>query len=145
MAYVAASESPEARLRPGMVGLIAAMVAQTRGIQWVVAPPCWRPLGSATPLSVIPIWCYWCMIQTFLTYSLSDDAHVRVVTTALTRAGFAVGDANRLVSNSISIRVREGTDDLVHAEQIINAHGPGATRLPDATPSTVLRGYREGL
>ena len=85
------------------------------------------------------------MRQTFLTYSLSDDAHVRVVTTALARAGFAVGDADRMVGNSISIRVREGTDDLVNAEQIINAHGPGATRLPDAAPSTTLRGYREGL
>ena len=84
------------------------------------------------------------MRQTFLTYSLSDDAHVRVVMAALTRAGFAVGQANRMVGNSISIRVREGTDDLVEAEQIINANGPGATRLPDATPSTNLRGYREG-
>ena len=80
-----------------------------------------------------------------LTYSLSDDAHVRVVTTALTRAGFAVGDASRMVGNSISIRVREDTGDLVNAEQIFNAYGPGATRLPDATPSTTIRGYREGL
>lgn len=64
---------------------------------------------------------------------------------ALARVGFAVGESNRMVGNSISIRVREGTDDLAKAEQIINAQGPGATRLPDATPSTDLRGYREGL
>jgi len=66
------------------------------------------------------------------------------VAAELAKAGFRVARSDRMVGG-LDVRVRSGTNDESVVMDIASRIAPDASRGPDGTPASNLRGYRAGL